>query len=144
MSATTDPHHLRRFVAAQDPVFEQVRSELQSGRKQGHWMWFVFPQLEGLGESEMARKYGISSRGEAEAYLAHPTLGPRLRESTDLVNAIEGSSIDSILGYPDNLKFRSSMTLFDLVAPGERVFKAALQKYFDGEPDGKTVQRLNT
>jgi uncharacterized protein (DUF1810 family) len=104
----TDPYDLQRFVAAQNPVFDQVRAELRAGRKRGH----VFPQIKGLGSSPMAQKYAISSRAEAEAYLGHPILGPRLRECTGLVTAIEGRSIDDILGYPDDLKFRSSMTLF--------------------------------
>ncbi len=137
-----DSYNLQRFVEAQDPVFEQVCWELQSGRKQGHWMWFIFPQMQGLGQSELARKFGISSRGEAEAYLNHPVLGDRLKECAKLVNAVEGCSIEAILGYPDDLKFRSSMTLFHLVAPDEKIFEAALQKYFNGEPDRNTVDLL--
>ncbi len=138
-----DPHDLQRFVDAQEPVFEQVRRELRAGRKAGHWMWFIFPQLKGLGHSELANKYGIASREEAEAYLRHPILGPRLRECSQLVNAVENSSIDAILGYPDNLKFRSSMTLFALVAPADSIFQDALQKYFGGALDGRTVERLS-
>ncbi len=140
----SDPHDLQRFVDAQAPVFCQVRSELRAGQKQGHWMWFIFPQLKGLGHSEMATRYGIGSREEADAYLRHPILGPRLKDCTDLVNAVEGRSIDAILGYPDNLKFCSSMTLFAIVSPlhENAVFKNALQKYFGGELDRRTVERL--
>jgi uncharacterized protein (DUF1810 family) len=107
-----DPYNLRRFSDAQNPVFEQVCSELRNGQKRGHWMWFIFPQIEGLGLSQTAREFAISSRDEAAAYLDHPILGPRLRECTRLVNLAEGRSIDQIFGYPDNLKFRSCMTLF--------------------------------
>ena len=137
-----DPYDLQRFVDAQNAVFEQVCSELRAGCKQGHWMWFVFPQLKGLGHSWMASKFGISSRGEAEAYLGHSILGPRLRECTRLVNLGEGRSIEHIFGYPDHLKFRSSMTLFAHVASDKEVFINALQKYFGGLPDGLTLDRL--
>lgn len=119
-------------MKAQDPVFEQVFAELRAGRKQSHWMWFVFPQLKGLGHSAMAVRYAISSQDEAEAYLQHPILGPRLRECTRLVNLIEGRSIDQIFGYPDDLKFRSCMTLFAQAASDNQVFVNALQKYFGG------------
>jgi uncharacterized protein (DUF1810 family) len=142
MMVMNDPYDLQRFVDAQNPVFEQVRSELQRGRKRSHWMWFVFPQLRGLGASSMANKFGISSRDEAEAYLRHPILGPRLRECTRLVNLVEGSSIEEIFGYPDNLKFHSSMTLFAQVAPEDDVFATALQKYFEGQPDQLTIDHL--
>src|SRR3954468_6578993 len=107
-----DPYELRRFVEAQDLVYERVVSELQSGEKRSHWMWFVFPQLKGLGHSAMAGRYGIGSRAEAEAYLAHEVLGPRLGECVRLVNELEEKRVDEIFGYPDNLKFHSSMTLF--------------------------------
>ena len=137
-----DPYDLQRFVNAQDPVFEQVCSELREGCKKGHWMWFVFPQLKGLGHSWMATKFAISSRSEAEAYLQHSTLGPRLRECTRLVNLVEGRSIEQIFGYPDNLKFRSSMTLFAGVASDNEIFVNALQKYFGGQPDLLTLERL--
>jgi uncharacterized protein (DUF1810 family) len=138
----SDLFNLRRFVDAQNPLFEQVQAELEAGSKQGHWMWFVFPQVKGLGHSELANFYGIGSRQEAEAYLQHPILGPRLRECTELVNRVEGRSIDAILGYPDNLKFRSSMTLFSLVSPEDQVFRQALEKYFSGEMDPRTVDLL--
>ena len=137
-----DPFDLQRFVSAQNPVFEQVCSELRQGRKESHWMWFVFPQLQGLGHSWMANKFGISSRDEAEAYLGHSILGRRLKECTRLVNLVEGHSIDQIFGYPDNLKFRSSMTLFSCVEPDSDVFVTALQKYFGGQPDRVTLERL--
>ena len=137
-----DPFDLQRFVNAQNPMFEQVCSELRQGRKESHWMWFVFPQLQGLGHSWMADKFGISSRDEAEAYLGHSILGRRLKECTRLVNLVEGRSIDQIFGYPDNLKFRSSMTLFSCVEPDSDVFVTALQKYFGGQPDRVTLERL--
>lgn len=137
-----DPHDLQRFVDAQNPVYEQVLAELRNGQKEGHWMWFIFPQLRGLGRSPMATTFGIASRQEAEAYLAHPVLGRRLRECADLVNLVEGRSIDQIFGYPDDLKFRSSMTLFATIALNNQVFKDALQKYFAGQSDRLTVERL--
>jgi uncharacterized protein (DUF1810 family) len=108
----TDPYKLQRFVDAQNRVYEQVCEELRNGQKESHWMWFIFPQLRGLGRSPTAIAFGISSRQEAEAYLKHPTLGPRLRECTRLVNLVEGRSITQIFGYPDDLKFRSSMSPF--------------------------------
>jgi uncharacterized protein (DUF1810 family) len=138
----TDPHNLQRFVEAQNPVYEQVRIELRKGQKDRHWMWFIFPQLRGLGHSEMANKFGISSRQEAEAYLEHPILGSRLRECTQLVNDVHNRSINQIFGYPDNLKFRSSMTLFASVTSDNQVFKDALKKYFGGELDPFTLKRL--
>jgi len=137
-----DPYNLQRFVDAQRPVYEQVRSELREGRKSSHWMWFVFPQIEGLGSSALARRFAISCLNEAEAYLKHPLLGPRLRECTQLVNFVEGATIDRILGYPDDLKFRSSMTLFAKATSDNRVFNEALSKYFGGEPDQATLERL--
>jgi uncharacterized protein (DUF1810 family) len=117
---------LQRFIDAQDPVYAQVCDELRRGRKETHWMWFIFPQMRGLGQSAMAHKYGVASQAEAEAYMLHPVLGPRLRECTALVNQIEGSSIDEIFGYPDNMKFRSSMTLFASATPDNSVFLQAL------------------
>src|ERR1019366_6609962 len=124
----SDPFDLQRFVTAKNPVYDGVCAELRNGQKQGHWMWFIFPQLRGLGSSAMAEKYGISSREEAEAYLNHPVLGPRLRECTQLVNLIDARSIEQIFGYPDDLKFRSSMTLFRIVAEDNRSFNYALGK----------------
>lgn len=133
---------LQRFVAAQAPVIAQVRRELSEGRKRSHWMWFVFPQLAGLGHSAMARRYAISSLDEARAFLDHPLLGPRLVDCTRLVNAIDGRSIHDIFGGPDDLKFRSSMTLFSMVQGADSAFAAALTKYFGGVPDRLTLERL--
>ena len=137
-----DHYNLQRFVDAQSPVFEEVCVELQEGRKKGHWMWFIFPQIEGLGYSPLARKFAISSREEAEAYLNHPILGPRLRHCTRLITLVEGRSIDQIFGDPDDLKFHSAMTLFANAASDNQVFRDALHKYFGGEPDRLTVERL--
>jgi uncharacterized protein (DUF1810 family) len=134
--------NLERFVQAQELVIERVLAELRAGRKASHWMWFVFPQLQGLGHSPMAQRFAIASRAEAEAYLAHPVLGPRLRECTRLVNEVEGRSIEEIFGYPDDLKFRSCMTLFAQAAADDRPFTDALRKYFAGEYDPLTLQRL--
>jgi uncharacterized protein (DUF1810 family) len=137
-----DPFDLQRFVDAQAPVYERVITELREGRKRSHWMWFVFPQIAGLGSSPMAQRYAISSRAEAAAYLAHPVLGPRLIECTRLVTATEGRSIHDILGSPDDMKFHSSMTLFAVAAPNSADFRAALDKYFGGESDPATLARL--
>jgi uncharacterized protein (DUF1810 family) len=137
----TDPFGLDRFVQAQSPVFHAVQGELAQGRKQSHWMWFVFPQVAGLGFSTMSQRYAIGSRAEAEAYLAHPVLGPRLIKCTRLVLAVEGRTINAILGAPDDAKFRSSMTLFGAVSD-EPVFGEALARYFAGERDGATLQIL--
>lgn len=142
MKAPADPFGLDRFVQAQDPVMAQVRRELGGGRKRTHWMWFVFPQLSGLGYSSMARRYAIGSLAEAQAYLAHPVLGPRLAECAELVNKVEGRSIHEILGSPDDLKFHSSMTLFALAQPGPSVFRNALDRYFGGALDSATTQKL--
>jgi uncharacterized protein (DUF1810 family) len=137
-----DPFNLQRFVDAQDGVFDRACSELRAGRKRSHWMWYVFPQISGLGSSATAQKFAISSMAEAKAYLAHPLLGPRLRASTKLVNAIDGRSIEDVFGYPDHLKFHSSMTLFARAAPRDPVFLAALQKFFGGREDPGTLERL--
>jgi uncharacterized protein (DUF1810 family) len=137
-----DTHNLERFVRAQNSVYEQVRSELREGSKRGHWMWFIFPQIKGLGRSDMATKFAISSRAEAEAYLGHPLLGARLKECTQLVVLVEGKLIDDIFGYPDNLKFWSSMTLFAQVTSDNHTFKDALQKYFGGKLDQSTLEHL--
>ena len=136
-----DPHDLKRFVDAQGPVIDRVREELAQGRKRSHWMWFVFPQIAGLGFSAMAQKYAIASLDEAQAYLRHPILGPRLEDCTRLVVAVDGRSVHDIFGSPDNMKFRSSMTLFAQAAP-DGVFTEALKKYFDGEADPETLKRL--
>ena len=138
----SDSFDLQRFLNAQNPVLEEVRAELRRGCKEGHWMWFVFPQLKGLGYSGMAHKFGISSRAEAEEYLAHPILGPRLIECTQLVSLVEGRSIEKIFGDLDTLKFRSSMTLFAQIAGDSSVFADALRKYFAGQADRLTLDRL--
>ena len=154
-----DRYDLTRFVAAQEPLFDRVRAELAAGRKESHWMWFVFPQLQGLGSSATARRYALASVEEARAYLAHPVLGARLRECTRLVNGIEGRTIEEIFGYPDHLKFRSCMTLFERAAVdpghgagtvsagdagGAQVFREALGKYFAGEEDPLTLRLLTS
>ena len=137
-----DPYGLRRFVDAQREVYTRVHAELSAGRKTSHWMWFIFPQLAGLGVSPMARRFALSSVDEAKAYLVHSVLGPRLKECTELVNAVEGKSLREILGSPDDLKFRSSMTLFAEAAPQELVFREALEKYCNGEEDPLTLALL--
>ena len=138
----SDPHTLQRFVDAQAPVYAQIRAELRDGRKRSHWMWFIFPQIKGLGVSPTAQFYAIASRGEAEAYLAHPVLGPRLTECTQLVLDVAGRSAHDIFGSPDDLKFRSSMTLFADVTADNALFGAALRRYFNGEPDRRTIEIL--
>jgi uncharacterized protein (DUF1810 family) len=137
-----DPHGLTRFVQAQAPVYEQVLAELCEGRKRSHWMWFVFPQLVGLGRSAMARHFAIATLQEAQAYLAHPVLGARLRECSRLALAVRGRSAHDIFGSPDDLKFRSSMTLFGRAAPTEPVFQQCLCRFFEGEGDPRTLALL--
>jgi len=138
----TDPFDLNRFVEAETPqVLAQVRAELRAGRKRTHWMWFVFPQLAGLGRSDTAQFYAITSLDEARAYLNHPILGPRLIELTCLVNSIEGRSADQIF-QGDEVKFHSSMTLFSLASPAQCAFSNALNKYFDGKADQLTIRML--
>ncbi|TCZ65387.1 DUF1810 domain-containing protein [Roseicella aquatilis] len=138
----TEDVDLHRFVEAQAPVMGQVLAELRAGRKRSHWMWFVFPQLRGLGQSAMAQRYGIASLAEARAYLAHPVLGPRLEECTALVLAVQGRSAEAILGGVDAMKFRSCMTLFAAARPGETPFRAALATYHGGVPDPRTLDLL--
>jgi uncharacterized protein (DUF1810 family) len=138
----SDRYGLQRFVDAQAGVFEQVCSELREGRKRSHWMWFIFPQIKGLGSSPMAMRFAISSLTEARAYLDHAVLGPRLRECCEIVVGVAGRSVDEIFGYPDDLKFHSSITLFAKAAVENRVFLDALEKYFGGELDRATVERL--
>jgi uncharacterized protein (DUF1810 family) len=135
--APNDPFDLERFVKAQGPVYDQVRRELTAGRKQSHWMWFIFPQLQGLGASALANYYGIRSIDEAHAYLAHPILGPRLDEATRLVLAFPDRSLRDIFGTPDDAKFRSSMTLFSIAAQPGSFFEEALATFCDG-PDERT------
>jgi len=137
-----DPFDLGRFVAAQDAVMAAVREELRAGRKRTHWMWFVFPQLRALGRSATALHYGIASLAEARAYLAHPALGPRLRDCTALVCAAQGRTIHEIFGSPDDMKFRSCMTLFAAADPAAPLFTEALRIFFDGQPDPLTVDLL--
>jgi uncharacterized protein (DUF1810 family) len=137
-----DRHDLERFVAAQREIYEQVLGELRRGRKQTHWMWYIFPQIKGLGSSPMAQRYAISSLDEAQAYFAHAVLGNRLLECTRLVTAARAQSIEDVLGHPDNLKFHSSMTLFAHATNHHEVFESALRKYFRSEYDHLTVERL--
>ncbi|CAM3614003.1 DUF1810 domain-containing protein [Polaromonas hydrogenivorans] len=140
--AMNDPHHLQRFVLAQDPIYPQVCAELAAGAKASHWMWFVFPQLQALGRSSTAQFFGIASRDEALAYWQHPMLGPRLKACAELVLAVQGKTALQIFHSPDDLKFRSSMTLFAQVAPQEPVFDRALDKYFGGKGDARTLELL--
>ncbi len=137
-----DPHFLSRFVHAQEGVFEQALRELQAGQKRSHWMWFIFPQILGLGASTMAQRFAISSKAEAEAYLGHPLLGPRLQACAAALLAVQGRTAEQVMGYPDCLKLRSSMTLFGEVAPGESVYAKVLDKYFGGEKDTRTLEQL--
>jgi uncharacterized protein (DUF1810 family) len=137
-----DPFRLHRFVDAQAPLHATALAELRRGRKQSHWMWFVFPQIAGLGLSPTTQFYAIGSLDEARAYLAHPVLGPRLREATAAVNALIGRTAHDVFGSPDDLKFRSSMTLFREAAPEEALFQAALDRYFAGEADPRTLELL--
>ena len=141
---TYNQHNLNRFVDAQDPVYQQVKVELKSGLKMTHWMWFIFPQITGLGSSAMSIKYSISSLEEARAYMQHELLGPRLIECTRLVTDINDRTIKRILGPTDCEKFRSSMTLFSRTTPENQVFKGALRKYFRGQVDQLTIKVLNT
>ncbi|HTR13417.1 MAG TPA: DUF1810 domain-containing protein [Roseiarcus sp.] len=140
----TERFDLQRFVDAQKSVYERARRELHGGRKESHWMWFVFPQIAGLGRSPTAVFYAISSLDEARAYLAHPVLGTRLRECAKLVLAIEGSTARDIFGAIDEMKFRSSMTLFMKAAPDEPIFAQCLEKYFGGAADEATLARLHS
>lgn len=137
-----DPFDLARFVTAQAHAYDQALAEVRRGRKASHWMWFVFPQLKGLGLSATAQFYAIGSLEEARAYLAHPVLGPRLRDITAAACAVQGRSAREVFGSPDDLKLRSSMTLFRQAAPQETAFQAALDRYFDGAPDERTLALL--
>jgi len=135
----SDIYNLQRFVEAQNQVYEEVLDELGAGQKIGHWMWYIFPQIKGLGLTATAQRFAISCQQEAEAYVEHSVLGVRLRECTQLVINVDGRSIEQIFYYPDNLKFRSSMTLFMNSTKDNRIFKDALQKYFEGKPDQLTL-----
>ncbi|MCK7473902.1 MAG: DUF1810 domain-containing protein [Rhodopseudomonas palustris] len=143
MTTSTDPHDLNRFVEAQRDSYAQALAELRAGRKRSHWMWFVFPQLAGLGSSVMARRYAIRDRNEARAYLDHPFLGARLRACAEALLAIEGRSAREILGSPDDLKLGSSATLFAQISPPGSVFHRLLERYYDGQPDPLTLERLS-
>jgi uncharacterized protein (DUF1810 family) len=142
MDSASDPFDLKRFMDAQAPVYRNVVDELRAGRKRSHWMWFVFPQLRGLGGSPMAVRYGIASLEEARAYLSHDLLGPRLHECTRLVNEVQGRSIAEIFGSPDDLKLCSSMTLFARATHDNDDFVAVLDRYYAGQHDRLTVERL--
>jgi len=137
-----DPHDLQRFVAAQQHDYDTACGELRAGAKQSHWMWYIFPQLRGLGQSPIAQHYGISGRAEAEAYLAHPALGPRLESITRVILAIPDKPIGAIMPYPDDLKFHSCMTLFAVVAGRPSVYAEALDRYFAGTKDVNTLRLL--
>jgi uncharacterized protein (DUF1810 family) len=137
-----DPFDLRRFVDAQSASYADALGEIAGGHKRSHWRWFVFPQFQGLGFSALAQRYAIKSRAEAEAYLRHPILGPRLEACAAAALAVEGRSARAIFGYPDDLKLRSCATLFAQVAPAGSVFHRLLDKYFGGEPDAETLRLL--
>jgi uncharacterized protein (DUF1810 family) len=144
MKTGGDPYDLQRFVAAQDAggTYRRAAAELRNGRKDSHWMWFVFPQIAGLGYSQASRTYAISSLAEASAYLAHPVLGPRLTECAALLAGLPDRTAEQIFGEVDALKLRSSMTLFMRAAPGEPVFRQVLDRYFGGETDSATERRI--
>ena len=142
MAATNDPFDLQRFVDAQEPIYGTVIEELTAGRKRSHWMWFIFPQLRGLGSSPTAVRFAISSVDEARAYLDHELLGARLRECAGLVARIEGRSAEEIFGWPDDMKLRSSMTLFARATDDDAEFVAVLDKFYGGEEDPATLARL--
>ena len=137
-----DPFNLNRFIEAQTPIYDRVCSELRRGRKTSHWMWFIFPQIEGLGFSGMSRRYSISGLDEARAYLEHPVLGARLKECTELVCAVPDKTVHDILGSPDDLKFRSCMTLFCRASGEPNIFEDALKRYFSGQLDPLTLGRI--
>ena len=138
----TDEFNLRRFVKAQDPVYSRVLAELRHGEKRSHWMWFVFPQIQGLGSSPLAECYAITSLEEARAYLDHELLGPRLKECCEILETIEDHSAEEIFGYPDVDKLRSSMTLFARASEGENIFTRILDKFYAGEADPQTLDRI--
>jgi uncharacterized protein (DUF1810 family) len=138
----TDNYNLQRFLDAQDYAYDTILNELRAGRKVSHWIWFIFPQITGLGRSGMAQRFAITSLDEAKAYLQHPDLGPRLRACTQLVLDVNGRSAEEIFSSPDNLKFRSCMTLFMTATTDNKIFKDALLKYFHGKPDPLTLDFL--
>ncbi len=137
---TADPHNLARFVDAQEHDYARALSEIKAGRKRSHWMWYIFPQFEGLGSSPTSRHFAIKSAEEAAAYLAQPVLGPRLLECAEALLQVEGRTATEIFGSPDDMKLRSSVTLFASVSPADSVFHRVLEKYFGGEPDARTVR----
>jgi uncharacterized protein (DUF1810 family) len=137
-----DPYNLSRFVQAQEPTYDQALSELNRGRKQSHWMWYVFPQLDGLGSSPITKLYSIKSEDEARAYLKHPTLGPRLLECAEAILSVDGKSAREILGSPDDLKLKSCATLFAHVSPPGSVFERILEKFYAGKRDAATLRLL--
>jgi uncharacterized protein (DUF1810 family) len=141
-SPGSDPYDLSRFVRAQEDDYDRALSELRAGRKRSHWMWYIFPQLAGLGSSEISRRYAIRSMDEARAYLGHPMLGPRLQECAEAVLGVEDRSAHAIFGSPDDLKLRSSATLFACASPSGSVFERLLERYFGGEPDPVTLRLL--
>lgn len=140
--SAVDPYGLARFVEAQEDCYPQVLSEIRHGLKRSHWMWYVFPQFDGLGFSPTSRRYSIKSVAEAEEYLRHPILGPRLLECARATLGVEGRSAREMFGSPDDLKLRSSATLFESVSPAGSVFEEVLDRYFGGEPDERTLQLL--
>jgi uncharacterized protein (DUF1810 family) len=142
MESVSDPFDLQRFVDAQEQVYDRVLGELRAGRKRSHWIWFIFPQVAGLGSSQTAARYAISSLDEARAYLRHALLGPRLHECAQLVNAVQGRSIGEIFGWPDDLKVRSSMTLFARATDNNQDFVQLLERYYDGGEDALTLEKL--
>jgi uncharacterized protein (DUF1810 family) len=142
MTETDDPYELNRFVEAQRDGYQQALREIWSGRKRSHWIWYIFPQIAGLGLSAMSRRYAIKSRGEAEAYLSHPILGPRLVECAEAVLGVEGQSAHAIFGSPDDRQLRSCATLFAQVSAPGSVFHRVLERYFDGRPDPQTLRLL--
>ena len=142
MATPADLHNLKRFIEAQDPVYKQVLAELHAAKKRSHWIWFIFPQIAGLGVSSTSQFYSIRSLNEAKAYIEHMVLGPRLRECTALVNQAENKTILDILGSPDDMKFHSCMTLFAQATTDNQLFDAALRKYFNGDPDRQTLAKL--
>jgi uncharacterized protein (DUF1810 family) len=142
MTSASDPHDLERFVRAQEPIYDQALLEIQRGRKQSHWMWYLFPQIHGLGMSATSRRYAIKSREEAAAYLVHPLLGPRLLTCTKALLELQGMTATAIFGSPDDLKLRSSATLFAAVSAPGSVFHELLDRYYGGEPDPRTLTLL--
>jgi uncharacterized protein (DUF1810 family) len=141
---TEDPFDLERFLEAQEEKFDTARSELRRGSKSSHWMWFIFPQVQGLGRSSTAEFYAIKSRGEADAYLAHPVLGSRLLQCAEALLQVHGKSAREIMGFPDDLKLRSSATLFSALSGPGSLFERLLERYFDGQPDEKTLAILSS